>query len=194
MAIQGVTGQNYYEKLRGNARTQQKKETSDFLENMSEKTDRLPQEADTDYEVNPYTYVRTDRYSNSLQTKIMVQDNGFEEIDPQELPKELMGEKTEEKEDDMMSLTLQEAMQKFYDYVKDRIENGDPEIPIGGASMSIREWEKLLEKVDENLDELREAKREEQEKREEKDEQVVKAVTEEQIARLLEEREEKQTI
>ena len=288
MAIQGVTGQNYYEKLRGNARTQQKKTTSDFLENMSEKTDRLPQEADTDHAVNPYTYVRTDRYSNSLQTKIMVQDNGrlqmdavmecearhiryeetdysktyvasgftfkaqisvdahqvyiekksedgsvtgyevdplripqdtedpleqmaleawemarrglageepfFEEIDPQELQKELMGEKTEEKEDDMMSLTLQEAMQKFYDYVKDRIENGDPEFPIGGASMSIREWEKMLEKVDENLDELRKAMREEQEKREEKDEQVVKAVTEEQIARLLEEREEKETI
>lgn len=70
----------------------------------------------------------------------------FEEIDPQELQKELMGEKTEEKEDDMMSLTLQEAMQKFYDYVKDRIENGDPEFPIGGASMSIREWEKMSEK------------------------------------------------
>lgn len=83
----------------------------------------------------------------------------FEEIDPQELQKELMGEKTEEKEDDMMSLTLQEAMQKFYD-----------------------------------LDELRKVMREEQEKREEKDEQVVNVVTEEQIARLLEEREEKQTI
>lgn len=81
MAIQGVTGQNYYEKLRGNARTQQKKTTSDFLENMSEKTDRLPQEADTDHAVNPYTYVRTDRYSNSLQTKIMVQDNGRLQMD-----------------------------------------------------------------------------------------------------------------
>lgn len=58
--------------------------------------------------------------------------------------------------DNLMGMSLQEAMQSFYVYVVDRIKNGDPKIPIGGSEMSVKEWDKLLEKVDDNLEDAKE--------------------------------------
>lgn len=60
------------------------------------------------------------------------------------------------KTDTGIERSWEEAMLDFYNYVEDRIKNGDPKIPIGGSEMSVKEWDKLLEKVDGNLENIRE--------------------------------------
>lgn len=77
----------------------------------------------------------------------------------------------EEKEKDEWSgLTWEEAMEKFYYFVEDRIKNGPPKIQTGAAEFSIDEWNRLLEKVDESLDESKEELRKRIEKLKEKEE------------------------
>lgn len=47
----------------------------------------------------------------------------------------------------------------FYERVKEQIKNGPPKIQTGGSEFSVKEWEKLLEEIDDYLDEVREEQR-----------------------------------
>lgn len=80
-----------------------------------------------------------------------------------------VNQREEESEKKEAVWDFQEALQEYYDYVEERIKNGPPKIQTGGSEMSVEEWKKLIEKVDTDLE----------------------AVREEQIRKLLEDREEK---
>ena len=69
--------------------------------------------------------------------------------------------------------SFSEEKEKFGAFVKDRIKNGDPKIMIGGAEMSNKEWDKLIEKVDKNLDQVKEEMAERLEKRRPVDGEVI---------------------
>lgn len=60
---------------------------------------------------------------------------------------------------------------EYYGFVMDRIKNGDPKYQIGGQAMSVKEWDRLVEKIDKCIDEIREDQEERQEKLQEKKEQ-----------------------
>ncbi len=62
------------------------------------------------------------------------------------------------------TLTVEEALQQFYEFIEDRIKNGPPKYMIGNSEFSVEEWDKLLEDFDEQLDAIREEMRERIEK------------------------------
>lgn len=68
-------------------------------------------------------------------------------------------------------LSFQESMEAFKEKALDQIENGEPTYRIGGSEMSIKEWDKLMNKVDKDIDSIKE----EQKKRLEKEEEERKA-------------------
>ncbi|MDD3368179.1 MAG: hypothetical protein PHP50_04710 [Lachnospiraceae bacterium] len=53
-------------------------------------------------------------------------------------------------------LTTEQALLQFYEFIEDRIKNGPPEILTGGNAFSVKDWDRLLEKIDGNLDEIKE--------------------------------------
>ncbi len=80
--------------------------------------------------------------------------------------------KSEEKsgEDvDNMYLTVEEALQKFYEFIEDRIKNGPPKYMIGNSGFSIEEWEKFLESIDGQIDDIKEETEEMLERMKEED-------------------------
>lgn len=101
---------------------------------------------------------------------------------------------------DYEDLSLEQALQKFYDFVEDRIKNGDPKYPIGATEISVKAWNRLIEKIDAEIDAAKEALRQEIQKTKEEGEQKAHlhaksifdselsedAVTPEQIGWLLE--------
>lgn len=142
-----------------------------------------------------------------LARRAFMGENLFREIDPQAETDRLLNEKKigsdgileENKEEEKDSnMTIGEAMQKFYDFVEDRIKNGDPKYQIGAGEMSVKEWNRLLEKVDDEIDAAKKQLREEVQKaKEEAKKATSKAdvvekkrnedrITKEQIARLFE--------
>ncbi len=58
------------------------------------------------------------------------------------------------------TLTMEEALLQFYEFIEDRIKNGPPKYMIGNSEFSVEEWDKLLEDFDDQLDALREEMRE----------------------------------
>ncbi|MCM1175186.1 MAG: hypothetical protein NC341_09065 [Blautia sp.] len=64
----------------------------------------------------------------------------------------------EEKES--ADLTVEEALERFYAFIEDRIRNGPPKYIIGNSEFSVEEWNKLLEDFDDQLDAVREEMRE----------------------------------
>lgn len=78
-----------------------------------------------------------------------------------------------EEDDDNMGISVEEALQKFYEFIEDRIKNGPPKYMIGNSEFSIEEWEKFLENIDGQIDDIKEE-------------------TEEMIERLKEQQEERQ--
>lgn len=65
---------------------------------------------------------------------------------------------------ELTELTMEEALQQFYEFIEDRIKNGPPKYIIGNSEFSVEEWDKLLEDFDDQLDALREEMRERIEK------------------------------
>lgn len=65
-----------------------------------------------------------------------------------------------EEDTDNMALTVEEALQKFYEFIEDRIKNGPPKYMIGNSEFSIEEWEKFLESIDGQIDDIKEETRE----------------------------------
>lgn len=109
-------------------------------------------------------------YRNIIEQKL--KDRGkqkfFEEY--------LSGKKPEAEEapEDDSSETKSPVME-YYDFVMDRIKNGDPKYQIGGQAMSVKEWDRLIDKVDQCIDKIKEEQEERQEKlREEKEREGVK--------------------
>lgn len=92
--------------------------------------------------------------------------------------------KTGKEKKDSIEEDLYEALLKFSEYVKDRIENGPPKFSIGSLEMSIEDWDKLIKKVDEILDEVKEELRERAAKQEQAEENQVSEG--ERIKKLLE--------
>ncbi|MCH5257675.1 MAG: hypothetical protein J1D87_10295 [Lachnospiraceae bacterium] len=60
------------------------------------------------------------------------------------------GEKSGTDED----LTWEEALSQFYDFVQDRIKNGDIKYMIGKSEFSQEEWEKFLASLDKQIDDI----------------------------------------
>jgi hypothetical protein len=103
--------------------------------------------------------------------------------------------------------SFKKALNDYSDFVKDRLENGEPSFQIGNSSMTEKEWDALITKVDTSIDQYKEElkqrikvlkereekKKIEQEKKEEKEEKeelankeyMEKIITEEQIKKLL---------
>ena len=81
------------------------------------------------------------------------------EANPLELDKD-----TQNPIEQMALETWDEAMTKFSDFVENRIKNGPPKFSIGAEEFSIKEWEHLLEKVDESLDNAKEEAEAQQER------------------------------
>lgn len=84
-------------------------------------------------------------------------------------------ERGSEEDADNMGLTMEEALQKFYEFIEDRIKNGPPKYMIGNSEFSIEEWEKFLESIDGQIDDIKEE-------------------TEEMIEKLKEQQEERQIL
>lgn len=147
----------------------------------------------TGYEINPLELDpdTTDPLEQMALESWEIARRGFmgdapsHEIDPEEETRRLMGEKIEDsqKEADYADMTIEEAMQKFYKYIEERIKNGDKEYQIGAASMSAKEWDRLLEQIDTDIDAAKEQLREEIRKAKEEE-----GITKEQIARLFEDK------
>jgi len=141
------------------------------------------------YEVNP---LKLDKNTDNPMEQMALESwemarksmagDSFTEVNPEDLlaatgMKPLQEQKDTKSEqssvDNLMGMSLEEAMLAFYDYVEERIKNGDPKIPIGGSEMSVKEWDKLLEKIDGNLEDIKEELEERIRKiREEKGESV----------------------
>lgn len=51
-------------------------------------------------------------------------------------------------------LTWEEALGQFYDFIQDRIKNGDIKYMIGKSEFSQEEWEKFLASLDKQIDEI----------------------------------------
>ena len=66
--------------------------------------------------------------------------------------------------EDAEALTVEEALQQFYEFIEDRIKNGPPKYMIGSSEFSVEEWDNLLEDYDDQLDAVREELRERIEK------------------------------
>ena len=105
-----------------------------------------------------------------------------------EMPIEKMALETYNKsgngKNDSIEEDLHEALLKFSEYVKDRIENGPPKFSIGSMEMSIEDWDNLIKKVDEIMDEVKEELRERVAKQEQEEEKQVSE--DERIKKLLE--------
>ncbi|MBO5372235.1 MAG: hypothetical protein J6A75_05885 [Lachnospiraceae bacterium] len=75
---------------------------------------------------------------------------------------------TEESLQESKAVTFSEAVDRYEEFVEQRIKDGPPKIQIGGAAYTNEEWERLLRKMDKDIDaykeELRERVRRQQEK------------------------------
>ncbi len=65
------------------------------------------------------------------------------------------------------AVSFQESMQAFKERALDQIRNGEPTYQIGASEMSVKEWDKLMEKVDKSIDAVKEEQKERLEKEEE---------------------------
>lgn len=54
------------------------------------------------------------------------------------------------------TMSIDEALKQFYEFIQDRIKNGPPKYAIGNDEFSQDEWDKLLASIDEQLDDARE--------------------------------------
>ncbi|MDE6750478.1 MAG: hypothetical protein K2K21_15680 [Lachnospiraceae bacterium] len=79
-----------------------------------------------------------------------------------------------EEDDDNTVLTVEEALQKFYEFIEDRIKNGPPKYMIGNSEFSIEGWEKFLESIDGQIDDIKEETKEmiERMKEQQEEEQI----------------------
>lgn len=80
---------------------------------------------------------------------------------------------------------FRKGLLEFYGYVQERIENGPPKFMIGSTEMSIKDWDKMMEKIDALLDEIKEELRERVEEQETEEENSKDS--EEAVKKLLQE-------
>lgn len=69
----------------------------------------------------------------------------------------------EDAEDELEVFALtawKKALGEYTDYVQDRIKNGPEKFAIGSTEFSIKEWDKLMEKIDEDIDAIQEEQEE----------------------------------
>lgn len=59
-----------------------------------------------------------------------------------------------------------QAMEQFAVYVKDRIENGPPKFAVGASELSVEEWDKLIQSLDDTIDVVKEEQKQRLEKQE----------------------------
>lgn len=115
-------------------------------------------------------------------------DAPFHKIDPKEAvfseKEQTIKEQTVKEQTDYEDMTMEAAMQRFYEYIENRIKNGNEAYQLGGEAMSVKEWNRLIERIDADIDNAKEQIREEKQKADEE------SITTEQVARLLEDRDE----
>lgn len=64
--------------------------------------------------------------------------------------------KSKNENDNSIENSFKEALNEYSDFVKDRLENGEPSFQIGGSSMTVKEWDALITKVDTSIDQFKE--------------------------------------
>lgn len=65
--------------------------------------------------------------------------------------------------------TDENSLGNFYDFIQDRIKNGEPKYAIGASEMSIGDWKKLMDRVDKDIDTIQ-AEQEERIEKQKQDE------------------------
>lgn len=71
-----------------------------------------------------------------------------------------MNKQTKADSSNTLEESFQEAMNSYKELVEDRIKNGEPSYQIGGSSMTVKEWDKLITKVDTSIDQIKKELRE----------------------------------
>lgn len=79
----------------------------------------------------------------------------------------VLSEKAVKNNDEVQDVNddFHEQYLKFYEYVRNRIENGPPKFSIGKSEFTIDEWDRLLEGVDEQIDEIKDEIRQEEDEK-----------------------------
>lgn len=55
-----------------------------------------------------------------------------------------------------MNKSIEEAITDFYHFIEDRIKNGDPKYQTGGSEISVKDWKRLMEYIDDTMEQVRE--------------------------------------
>ena len=89
-----------------------------------------------------------------------------------------------------MNKSIEEAITDFYHFIEDRIKNGDPKYQTGGSEISVKDWKRLMEYIDDTMEQVREEQRLEAKESKaqtlEHRSDITNSITAEQIARLFE--------
>lgn len=89
-----------------------------------------------------------------------------------------------------MNKSIEEAITDFYHFIEDCIKNGDPKYQTGGSEISVKDWKRLMEYIDDTMEQVREEQRLEAKESKaqtlEHRSDITNSITAEQIARLFE--------
>ena len=89
-----------------------------------------------------------------------------------------------------MNKSIEEAITDFYHFIEDCIKNGDPKYQTGGSEISVKDWKRLMEYIDDTMEQVREEQRLDAEESKaqtlEHRSDITNSITAEQIARLFE--------
>ena len=58
-----------------------------------------------------------------------------------------------------MNKSIEEAITDFYHFIEDCIKNGDPKYQTGGSEISVKDWKRLMEYIDDTMEQVREEQR-----------------------------------
>lgn len=124
------------------------------------------------YDVNPFL---VSEHTKSPITQIAMEawiaaqkaENGEEDTEEAKGTEETDSEGTGEEPDTARLSAFEQRLLEFKEYVRERLKDGPPKIPIGGAEFTEEEWEKLIRKIDRDIDAYKEELRERIRKRKE---------------------------
>lgn len=105
-----------------------------------------------------YVYkAQVDKEKESVYVEEKDEDGSVKgyEADPNKI-----NEDTEDELEEFVLTAWRKAFNQYTDYVQDRIKNGPEKFAIGSTEFSIKEWDKLMEKLDEDIDAIQEEQEE----------------------------------
>lgn len=81
------------------------------------------------------------------------------EVDPNKI-----SEDTEDELEEFSLAAWRKALSNYINYAHERIKNGPEKFQIGASEFSIKEWDKLIEKIDKDIEAVKEEQKERLEK------------------------------